>query len=177
MASYNPIMQLEAELRPCKANGKNAFFHRWSEVSNVLMPSAMVGGHNGGEVKKTLGIIECVDDGTVHECFPNQIQFLDTKGKAMGYCWDLESDETDADDYKTALVIGKTKQDAEKMVKNVGLVGFKTILTRGEGSLNNLDGIRAARVYIYDDCSSHAKRFAQAFVQSVIDGEVWVIKR
>lgn len=158
MASYNPVMQIEAELRPCKANGKNAFFHCWGEHKDALL---------------TIAIVEYVDDGKVEPVLPHEIQFLDTKGKAMGYCWD----DKETDDYNTALVIGKSKQDAEKMVKNLGLVGFKTILTRGEGSLNNLDGIRAAKVYIYDDCSSHAKCFAQALVQNVIDGGVWLIRR
>lgn len=97
MAGLNSTITMKAEIRQCKAKGKNAFFHRWSETSNVLMPSAMVGGHKGGEVKKTLGIIEYVDDGTVHECYPNEIQFLDTKGKAMGYCWDNEAKESEGE--------------------------------------------------------------------------------
>lgn len=158
MASYKPIMQFEAELRPCKANGKNALFHCWGEHKDALL---------------TIAIVEYVDDGRVEPVLPSEIRFLDTKGKAMGYCWD---DSTVAD-CKTALVIGKTQHDAENMVKNLGLVGFKTILTRGEENLNNLDGFKADRVYIYDDCTNRAKCFAQAFVQNVIYGAVWVIKR
>lgn len=97
MAVYEPRVEIEYAVRQCKVKGKNAFFHRWSEVSDVLMPSAMVGGHKGGEVKKTLGIIEYVDDGTVHECYPNEIQFLDTKEKAMGYYWGDETRESEGD--------------------------------------------------------------------------------
>jgi len=173
MVSYNPVVQLKAELRPCKVKGKNAFFHKWSDVSSIIPPSAMVGGHTGGTVSRTIGIIEYIESGVVHECFPTEIIFLDTKEKATGFCWD---DRT-ADDYKTALVIGKTQHDAENMVKNLGLVGFKTILTRGEENINNLEGIKADRVYIYDDCTNRAKCFAQTFVQNVIYGAVWVIKR
>ncbi len=97
MAGYNPKMQIEFAMRQCKVKGKNAFFHRWEEISNVLMPSAMVGGHKGGEVKKTLAIIEYVDDGTVHECYPDEIRFLDSTGKAMGYCWDDEAKESEGE--------------------------------------------------------------------------------
>ena len=97
MASFNPKVEIEYTIRQCKVKGKNAFFHRWAEVSDVIMPSAMVGGHSGGEVKKTLGIIEYVDDGVVCECYPHEIQFLDTKGKAMGYCWDDRTGESEGE--------------------------------------------------------------------------------
>jgi len=73
MASYNPVMKMEFETRPCKANGKNALFHRWGE-------------HKDANI--TVGIVEYIDDGKVVPVLPEEIQFLDTKGKAMGYCWD-----------------------------------------------------------------------------------------
>jgi hypothetical protein len=63
------------------------------------------------------------------------------------------------------------------MVKNLGLIGFKDILTRGEENLINLDGIRVAKVYIYEDCGFHAKCVADTIVANEIDGEVVVIKR
>lgn len=88
-----------------------------------------------------------------------------------------EGVRADVDVWKTALVIGKTKSDAENMVKNLGLVGYREILTRGEGSLNNLDGIKVARVYIYADCGYHAKCVANTIIANEIDGEVVVIKR
>lgn len=87
MAKLNPGVTLQIETRPCKVKDKNAFFHRWSDISRVISPSVMVGGHPGGVVSKTVGIIEYVEDGTVHECYPDEIRFLDTKGIAMGFYW------------------------------------------------------------------------------------------
>lgn len=81
------------------------------------------------------------------------------------------------DVWKTALVIGKTKSDAENMVKNLGLVGYREILTRGVGSLKFLDGIRAERVYIYADCGDYAKNYAEALANVIEGGEVFIIKR
>jgi hypothetical protein len=64
------------KLRLCKINNNKAFFHRWSEVSQIIEPSKMIGGHVGGVVKRTVGIIEYVHDGSVHECYPHEIVFI-----------------------------------------------------------------------------------------------------
>ena len=79
---YNPTVQLEAELRPCLANGKNAFFHCWGEHKDALL---------------TIAIVEYVDDGRVEPVLPHEIQFLDTKGKAMDYCWDGRTGESEGE--------------------------------------------------------------------------------
>lgn len=71
-------MKIEVELRPCKVNGKKALFHTWSNKSEIVDPSPLMGGHNGGVLKWTVGIIE-FENGTVGECLPNSIQFLDNK--------------------------------------------------------------------------------------------------
>lgn len=82
MASYIPKMEIEFEMRPCKANGKNAFFHKWGE-------------HKAANI--TVGIVEYIDDGRVEPALPEEIQFLDTKGKAMDYCWGDESKESESE--------------------------------------------------------------------------------
>lgn len=73
-------MKIEFELRPCLIKGKRALFHRWNEVTQVLPPSNMVGGHCGGGVSQTFAIVE-LEDGTVKECYPYEIKFLDEKYK------------------------------------------------------------------------------------------------
>lgn len=53
---------------------------------------------SGGEHKDaniTVGIVEYIDDGKVVPVLPEEIQFLDTKGKAMGYCWDDRTGESE----------------------------------------------------------------------------------
>lgn len=78
---------------------------------------------------------------------------------------------------KRALVIGKTKSDAEDMIKNLSLVGYREILVRGEKSLDALDGIKAENVYIYSDCGDYVKNIAKAIVANLIDGEIRIINR
>ena len=41
-------MKIEVGLRPCKVNGKKALFHTWSNKSQIVPPSALMGGDNGG---------------------------------------------------------------------------------------------------------------------------------
>lgn len=73
-------MDIKFELRPCKVNNKKALFHKWSDKTRIVEPSPMIGGHQGGVLKYTVGIIED-DDGKVSECIPSEIQFLDSKIK------------------------------------------------------------------------------------------------
>lgn len=71
-------MKTETKLRPCLVNGEKALFHAWSNKSQIVDPSPMIGGHNGGVLEYTVGIIE-YEDGQVCECMPNQIKFIDSK--------------------------------------------------------------------------------------------------
>lgn len=66
-------------VRKCIVKNKEAHFHRWAEVSKVVAPSMFAGGHDGGVIKLTVGIIEYIDDGTVHECYPSEIRFLESE--------------------------------------------------------------------------------------------------
>jgi hypothetical protein len=68
-------------LRKCIVKNKQAYFHRWAEISKIVTPSMLAGRHNGGVIKQTVGIIEYVVDGTVHECYPNEIRFTESEGK------------------------------------------------------------------------------------------------
>ena len=57
---------------------KAALFHGWVQIKQVVGPSIMLGGHSGGEIATTLGIVEYLD-GTVEQVYPAYIRFVDTK--------------------------------------------------------------------------------------------------
>lgn len=77
-------MKITIELRPCEVKNRKALFHRWSDKSEIIPPSPMVGGHGGGVTTLTVGIIE-YEDGVVAECYPHELKFLDEKLKE--YCF------------------------------------------------------------------------------------------
>lgn len=78
MAKLSNEILIRQELRPCIVNNRKALFHKWNDKSRIVEPSPMVGGHGGGVLKYTVGIIE-YEGGVVTECFPSEIRFLDTK--------------------------------------------------------------------------------------------------
>lgn len=47
-------------------------------MHQIVPPSNMIGGHGGGVVSATFGIVE-LEDGSVIECYPNEVKFLDRK--------------------------------------------------------------------------------------------------
>ena len=62
--------------RPCSVAGQKAMFHCWSHESWPVGPSLLVGGHSGGIVAKTLGIVE-FENGTINKVEPESIIFVD----------------------------------------------------------------------------------------------------
>ena len=76
MAEIAGKFLIETEKRPCIVNGKNALFHRWSDRAEIIEPALAIGGHSGGVMKWTVGIIE-YEDGQVSEALPRNIKFLD----------------------------------------------------------------------------------------------------
>lgn len=76
MAELESKIIVKAELRPCIVWGKNALFHRWSNVSDVIPPSILKGGHSGGVIAYTVGIVE-FEDGTICEVRTADIRFID----------------------------------------------------------------------------------------------------
>lgn len=68
------------QLRKCNVviNGHNekALFHRWSFISKVVEASPTIGGHPGGTVAYTVGIVE-LENGKVANLFPEHITFTD----------------------------------------------------------------------------------------------------
>lgn len=65
-----------ADLRKCTIKERIAYFHKWSDKSQIIPPSPMVGGHNGGVLMHTVAIIE-YEDGVITECYPHEIKFID----------------------------------------------------------------------------------------------------
>ena len=69
-----------------KGKKEKALFHGWNFVSNVVVePSPMIGGHPGGVIAYSTGIVE-LEDGRVIEVIPTSITFC--KGIFNDYCWD-----------------------------------------------------------------------------------------
>ena len=64
-----------SDFRPCIVKGKRAVFHRWEDKAELISPGLTIGSHPGGQLWQVLGIVE-YSDGTVHECYPNEIRFL-----------------------------------------------------------------------------------------------------
>lgn len=75
---------ITSELRPCIVNGKKALFHRWTDRSEIVAPSYMVGGHGGGVVKDTFALVE-FEDGVIKECSCVGIKFCDSPHR--NYCF------------------------------------------------------------------------------------------
>lgn len=57
---------------------KRALFHGWDGIKQVIDASPMIGGHPGGQIAYTKGIVEYMD-GTVDRVYPEYIRFLDTE--------------------------------------------------------------------------------------------------
>lgn len=90
MASFNSEIIIKAELRPCIVKDRKALFHKWIEISKIIEPSPMIGGHNGGLIKNTVAIIE-YEDGIVTECYPYEVKFIDSKSQE--YCFGARGNE------------------------------------------------------------------------------------
>ena len=67
-------------MRSCVVDNKyKALFHRWEDKSDVIAPSMSIGGAPGGQITRTLAIVE-YEDGTIHEAYPHEIRFTDREG-------------------------------------------------------------------------------------------------
>ena len=70
-----------SKLRTCTVNGREGYFHRWTDKAQVVAPGIAVGSHPGGQMWLVFGVVEYAD-GTVHECYPYEIRFTDMEQPA-----------------------------------------------------------------------------------------------
>lgn len=78
---FNDIV-IQNELRPCKVTGitRKALWHKWVDVREIVPPSLLNGGHGGGVIADTFGLIE-FDDGFTKLISVGKIRFLDSRHK------------------------------------------------------------------------------------------------
>lgn len=86
MAKLSDIVIRTAEYRPCIVDGEKALFHRWLNFAYVVDASLMIGGHPGGQVADTFGLVE-LEYGTMRRVAPTSIHFCDSSERFEKYCW------------------------------------------------------------------------------------------
>ena len=69
-------------LRECIVDDElRGYFHCWSLESEIIEPSYLRNGHQGGAVSTTIGIVE-LENGQVIKVRPERIKFIiEEKGK------------------------------------------------------------------------------------------------
>lgn len=72
------------KLRPCKVGEELHLFHGFTQISQIVPPSLMRGGHGGGVVTGVYAILES-RDGTVGLAEAQRVQFLDTPEEFTEY--------------------------------------------------------------------------------------------
>ena len=77
------------KLRPCKVGEEFYLFHGFTQISQIVPPSLMRGGHGGGVVSGAYAVLER-RDGTVGLAEAQRVQFLDTAKEFAKY----EEEET-----------------------------------------------------------------------------------
>lgn len=82
-------MPMMNELRPCFIGDKKGLFHGWFYSAEVVAPSLMVGGHNGGQLATTRGMVE-MPTGEIVLAFPTDIRFVGSERLMREYCYEEE---------------------------------------------------------------------------------------
>lgn len=78
---YQEVIEPEKDVK--------ALFHCWSYRSELVGESPLRGGHPGGQISDTFGLVE-YEDGTMHEVKPQNIRFVDGKINEYGF-WEESS--------------------------------------------------------------------------------------
>ena len=68
--------KVEAQLRPCTVQNRNAMFHRWIDEAWVVGDSPMMGGHKAGQIWHVFGLVEFEDTGRITKVEPEDIVFV-----------------------------------------------------------------------------------------------------
>lgn len=72
-------------MRTCKYKDENYLFHCWEHYSEIIEPSILKGGHSGGVIGCTFGIVEN-ENGKVFRVPAYKITFTDNMFKE--YCFE-----------------------------------------------------------------------------------------
>lgn len=82
MAKAYSDIEVRIELRPCvakiEAGEARGLFHCWEHISEIIEPSPLKGGHSGGVISATVGLVE-LDDGSIIKVYPTSLRFIDNK--------------------------------------------------------------------------------------------------
>lgn len=70
---------------------EKCLFHCWSTESNVIPPSNLRGGHSGGTISETVGILE-FEDGHLEKLSIGDFWFIDG-GQFEQWAWPIEDEE------------------------------------------------------------------------------------
>lgn len=81
MANPQSIIAVESKLRLCKVGDKLGYFHAWEQCSDVVPPSIMRGGHQGGVVSQMYALVEFTDG--IKRVQPWDIKFVDEKNDIL----------------------------------------------------------------------------------------------
>jgi len=76
-------------LRPCIVDDRKGLFHGWYYVAEVVEPSIRVGGHMGGQLAATLGMVE-FENGEIQLIRPTSIKFIGSRRLMQEYCFEEE---------------------------------------------------------------------------------------
>lgn len=75
MPNLSSTVTFEPELRLCKVGDQLGYFHTWEQWSDVIAPSLMRGGHQGGVISQMYALVEFTDG--VKRVQPCDIKFID----------------------------------------------------------------------------------------------------
>lgn len=84
MARVSDI-EIKMQLRPCKASGEKALFHRWEHFATPVAAGITVGSHPAGQVSHLNGIVE-LENGKIKRVSPEKIIFMDNQ--VNEYCFE-----------------------------------------------------------------------------------------
>ena len=113
MAAFN----FGPKIRPCIVDEKKALFHCWSQESEIIRPSPLKGGHSGGVVAGTFGIVE-FENGDVCKVYPEKITFLDN-GIFKEYVFIRDEDSERINEWVNTLNNMRQEKRIKDIIHNV----------------------------------------------------------
>ena len=85
-------------------NGEHGYFHCWEQYSKPIEPSPMIGGHPGGVVSYTIGIVEF--ENGISRIDPTLIKFCDEENAMLS----VFNKRNGIDEFKERLIEAEKKE-------------------------------------------------------------------